>query len=220
MNSSYLFLLLSGLRITVAVAVSALIMGLILGMLGALGEFSKNKSIRYSFIAYHTIIRGVPEILVIFFVYFGSAQVLNYFFPKTVNLSPFLSGSIALALLFGAYASQTIRGAFLAIQSGQIEAAQALALNKYQTFWRIKLPQAWRYALPGLGNLWLVLLKDTALVSLIGLSELMMRTEAAAVTTQQPFIFYIVAAGIYLGLTSVSEVLLWIFSKDRRHSAI
>lgn len=216
MNSNYLILLFSGLAVTLATAICALILGLAMGTLGALGESARHSSVRYVFVTYHTIVRGVPEILVIFFVYFGSAQLLNSFFHNTININPFIAGSIALGLLFGAYASQTIRGAFLVIKQGQIEAAQALALSKYQTFWRIKLPQACRYALPGLGNLWLVLLKDTALVSLIGLADLMMNTQAAAVTTQKPFTFYMTAAVIYLGLTSISEALLFLLNKNNK----
>lgn len=216
MNINYFILLCKGVLITLAVAICALFLGLILGMLGALGESSHQKNVRYLFVTYHTIIRGVPEILVIFFIFFGSAQILNTLFRNAININPFIAGSIALGLLFGAYASQTIRGAFLVIKRGQVEAAEVLALTKYQIFWQVKFPQAWRYALPGLGNLWLVLLKDTALVSLIGLADLMMNTEAAAVTTQQPFTFYATAAVIYLCLTSISEACLFFMNKNNK----
>lgn len=211
MLHAYLLQLILGLGVTLKVAVYALIFGLILGLLGALCEFSKHTWIRYTFITFNTIIRGVPELLVLFFIYFGSAEVLNHLFNNQVAVSSFAAGVIALGLIFGAYASQTLRGAFLAVPTGQIEAAKALGLNRRQSFSLILLPQAWRHALPGLGNLWLVLLKDTALVSLIGLSDLMMRTQAAAVTTQQPFTFYLAAATIYLMITSISELLMTVF---------
>lgn len=218
MTFNYFLLLLSGVKITLALALLALLLGLTLGLVGAMAEFSRHKLIRYFFISYHSIIRGVPELLVIFFVYFGSSQVLNLFFTHPINVNPFAAGFIALGLLFGAYASQTIRGAFLTIHASQIDSGRALALTKWQTFYLIKLPQAWRYALPGLSNLWLVLLKDTALVSLIGCSELMMQTQAAAITTQQPFIFYAVAALIYLALTSISEGVFYWCHRSSTHT--
>jgi ABC-type arginine transport system permease subunit len=125
-----------------------------------------------------------------------------------VNVSAFLAGTVGLALIFGSYASQVFRGAFLAIPLGQGEAARALGLNRRQVFAHILLPQAWRHALPGLSNLWLVLLKDTALVSLIGLADLMNKSQVAASTTHQPFVFFLTAALLYLIMTSISQGLL------------
>lgn len=205
----YLPQLLLGLLMTIKVALCALVFGLSMGFIGAIAESSKIKIWRSIFIVWHAIIRGVPELLIIFFIYFGAAEVINHFFGQSINVSSFWAGVIALGFIFGAYSSQTLRGAFLAIPPGQIEAAKALGLGRWQTFRLILLPQAWRHALPGLGNLWLVLLKDTALVSLIGLADIMMKAQGAAINTAKPFTFYLIAALAYLLLTSVSETSLW-----------
>jgi His/Glu/Gln/Arg/opine family amino acid ABC transporter permease subunit len=216
MLHAYLNQLLLGMLVTLKVALLSLFFGLCLGLIGAAGESSKKPAIRFFFISFHTLIRGIPELLVIFLIYFAVDTALHAM-HLIDNINSFASAIIALSLLFGAYASQTFRGAFLAIPKGQQEAAQALGLQR-RFIWRfILLPQAWRYALPGISNLWLVLLKDTALVSLIGLSDLMMRAQAAAVTTQQPFTFYFAAATIYLLLTSVSEGLMFWFNKRATH---
>lgn len=208
MLTAYLPLLINGVFVTIKLACFALILGLIVGLIGALAESSAQRWLRYIFVGYHSIIRGVPELVILFFIYFGSSEFLNTVFHRSVQVSAFVAGVIALGLIFGAYASQTFRGAFLAVPYGQVEAAKALGLNRWQTFRLIQLPQAWRHALPGLSNLWLVLLKDTALVSLIGLSDLMMRSQSAAVTTGKPFTFYFTAALIYLILTSISQIVL------------
>jgi His/Glu/Gln/Arg/opine family amino acid ABC transporter permease subunit len=212
MLSGYLPILLTGLILTLKVAIVALILGMILGLIGASAEASKVNWLRYLFIGYHSVIRGLPELLILFFIYFGGSEILNKIFRYSAGVSSFVAGVIGLAMIFGAYASQTFRGAFLAIPKGQTEAAKALGLDRWQRFRLILLPQAWRHALPGLSNLWLVLLKDTALVSLIGLADLMMQAQAAAVSTAKPFTFYFAAAVIYLILTSISEVILRFFS--------
>lgn len=218
MLQGYISQLLGGAWITLQLAICALLLGLIIGMIGAVGETSKKVWLRTVFIVFHSLIRGVPELVIIFFVYFVGSQLINSVFHVSGGISSFVAGVIALALLFGAYSSQTLRGAFAAIQKGQSEAAKAIGLSAWQTFWLILLPQAWRHALPGLANLWLVLLKDTALVSLIGLSDLMMRTQAAAITTQKPFTFYCVAALIYLSLTSCSETVMRVlYARANKH---
>lgn len=193
---------------TIKVAFFSLTLGLFFGLSGALGEASKITWLRYVCIGLTSIIRGIPELLVIFLVYFGGSIALAVLFGHYVNVSPFLAGVVALSLLFGAYAAQVFRGAFAVIPTGQAEAGRALGLTRWQIFRLIELPQAWRYALPGIGNLWLILLKDTSLVSLIGLSELMNKSQLAASTTHQPFTFYSIAAIIYLLLTSVSQLML------------
>ena len=205
--------LFAGTWITIKLAICAALASLLLGMLGAAGELTRHRALRWLTIAIVTILRGVPELLVIFLVYFGGMQLLSTITGHYVEIPSFTAGVVALGLVFGAYASQNFRSAFLAIPVGQIEAAQALGFNRWQTFWRIRLPQAWRYALPGLGNLWLVLLKDTSLVSLLGLVDLMTAAQNAVATTKQPFTFYLAAAGIYLFLTTVSQ---WIFDQIAR----
>lgn len=208
----YLPQLLLGVVITIKVALLALVFGLSLGLISAVAESSKIRFLRYLFSGWNALMRGLPELLILFFVYFGSSEVANRIFHYSHNVSAFAAGVIALGFIFAAYAAQTFRGAFLAISHGQTEAAHAVGLSRWQTFYFIQLPQVWRHALPGLSNLWLVLLKDTALVSLIGLSDLMMRTQTAAVSTGRPFTFYATASVMYLILTSVSEVILKYFS--------
>ncbi|MGL6350371.1 MAG: ABC transporter permease subunit, partial [Aeromonas sp.] len=152
-----------------------------------------------------TLIRGLPELLVVLFIYFGSTQVLFLITGEYVEFSPFACGVLALSLLFASYATQTLRAALNAVPVGQRLAAMALGLSKGQIFFRIVLPQAWRHALPGLGNQWLVLLKDTALVSLIGVNEIMRQAQMASASTYEPFTWYASAALIYLAISLVSE---------------
>ncbi|MEZ2696487.1 arginine ABC transporter permease ArtQ, partial [Hafnia alvei] len=127
---------------------------------------------------------------------------------ENFEVSPFICGVIALAMLYAAYASQTLRGALKAVPEGQREAGQALGLSQSAIFFRLVMPQMWRHALPGLGNQWLVLLKDTALVSLISVNDLMLQTKSIATRTQEPFTWYMVAAAIYLIITLFSQYIL------------
>ncbi len=206
--SGFFLQLISGAFITLQLALSALLLGLILGLIGTAAEASRLSTVRRSATAVISAIRGLPELVVIFLVYFGGTFLFEKLSGHYVNLSAFVAGVLALALLFGAYASQVFQGALLVIPKGQLEAGRALGLNRQQLFFHIQLPQMWRYALPGLGNLWLVLLKDTALVSLIGLSDLMRSAQTASNSTHQPFTFYLSAALFYLLMTSVSQLVL------------
>lgn len=201
----YFSQLILGTLLTLKLACFAVVIGLLIGLLGALLESISNLWLRYLAAGIIFIIRGLPELLVLFFIYFGMTAVLSNVFHHYIEISPFVAGVAALSLIFGAYASQVFRGAFLAIDPGQIDAAKALAFNRWQIFTRIQIPQAWRHAIPGLGNLWLVLLKDTAIVMLIGLTDLMGQAKLAASTTHQPFTFYLIAALIYLCITSISQ---------------
>jgi polar amino acid transport system permease protein len=163
-------------------------------------------------VGYTTLMRGLPEILTLFIVYNGVGLLLNramaMLSPEAapVEFSPFAAGVVALALVFAAFAAEVLRGAFLAVPEGQIMAGRAIGMTPRQIFWRIKLPQLWRFALPGMGNLWLNLLKDTALVSVIALDDLMRATKVAVGVTKQPFTFYLVACLIYWLLCLVSEL--------------
>lgn len=217
--------LASAAGMTVGLAICALILGLILAMLFAVWESSRWKALSLAGTAVVTVLRGLPELLVVLFIYFGSSQLLLMLsdgfqlnlllFTLPVQLdvgsfevSPFLCGVLALALLYAAYASQTLRGALQAVPQGQWESGQALGLSKSAIFFRLIMPQMWRHALPGLGNQWLVLLKDTALVSLISVNDLMMQTKSIATRTQEPFTWYVVAAAIYLLVTLLSQHIL------------
>ena len=210
-------LLLLGLKTTLTLAVIALLLGLVLGLIGAVLENTHRKRLRTVGIGLIHLIRGLPEILVLFFVYFGSTYLLNDVLNLGFSLSPFVAGALGLSLLFGAYASQVFRAAFAAIPPGQRESALALGLTERQCFFKILIPQAWRHALPGLGNLWFVLLKDTALVSLTGTHDLMIQAQVASANTLKPFTFYGLATVTYLALTSLSEGVLW---KLRQRAAL
>ncbi|KGA34444.1 MULTISPECIES: arginine ABC transporter permease ArtQ [Pectobacterium] len=217
--------LASAAGMTVGLAVCALVLGLVLAMLFAIWETVRWKAVSWTGTAVVTLLRGLPEILVVLFIYFGSSQLLmmladgftlNLFIVQIpvkldigmFEISPFLCGVIALALLYAAYASQTLRGALKAVPQGQWESGQALGLSKAAIFFRLIMPQMWRHALPGLGNQWLVLLKDTALVSLISVNDLMLQTKSIATRTQEPFTWYVVAAAIYLIITLLSQYVL------------
>lgn len=214
----FIYQILLGTLITLKLAVCAALFGMVFGLVGAFLESINNKSLRFIAAGSIFIIRGIPEILVLFFIYFGMTALLSELFDHYIDIDTFTAGVVALGLIFGSYASLVFRGAFLAIDKGQREAAMAMGFSRWQIFLRIELPQAWRHAIPGIGNLWLVLLKDTAIVTLIGLSDLMNRAKIAASTTHQPFTFYLIAALIYLLITSFSQQIIDFFStKVNRH---
>lgn len=195
-----------GTLTTIAVALSALALGLVMALFGALGELSRRPFIRGFALTCTGLIRGVPELLVLFGIYFGGSALLSWIIGRDLQVNAFIAGVFALGLIFAAYGAQALRGAFLALPSGQREAAQALSLSPRRTLTYILLPQAWRLALPAFGNLWLVLLKDSALVSLLGLADLMNKAQMAASNTYQPFKFYMIAAVIFLMLTTLSQI--------------
>lgn len=203
-------LLLEGAVVTVQVAVTACALGLVLGLGGALAKLSDVAVLRWMAEVYTTLFRGLPEFLIVLIVYFGGAAVLTATVGggSYVDVPPFIAGSLALASTFGAYATEVFRGAIKAIPPGHVEAGLALGLSKRKIFWRIVMPQVIRYAVPGLGNLFLVLLKDTALVSLIGVSDLMRQADIARGATRDSFTFYAIAAVMYLIMTMITTVVL------------
>lgn len=196
--------ILSGALTTLEVALTSLIFGLVIGLLGATAKLGPIKGMRVLTWAYTTIIRGIPELLIILILYFGGTVVLSTLYGDYVEVNAFTAGVFSLSIVFGAYATEVFRAAILAIPRGQIEAAHALGLGPLLTFRLVMFPQMLRYALPGLGNLWLSLLKDTALISVVGLEDLMRKASVAAGTTHDPLTFYAVAAALYLSFTSVS----------------
>ncbi|WP_421292326.1 arginine ABC transporter permease ArtQ [Aeromonas veronii] len=200
-----LSLLLDSAWMTLGLALASLVGGMVLALAFSAAELSKQRALVWPVATLTTLIRGLPELLVVLFIYFGSTQVLFLITGEYVEFSPFACGVLALSLLFASYATQTLRAALNAVPSGQRLAALALGLSKSHIFFRIVLPQAWRHALPGLGNQWLVLLKDTALVSLIGVNEMMRQAQMASASTYQPFTWYAAAALIYLAISLVSE---------------
>ncbi|WP_422448877.1 arginine ABC transporter permease ArtQ [Endozoicomonas sp. ALB091] len=203
---------------TLGLALSSLVLGLLMAVAFSLAELSRCKPLALATSTLVAILRGLPEILVVFFVYFGSTHALFLLTDEFIEVSPFVAGTLALSLIYSAYASQTLRGAFMAVPKGQTEAAVALGISRSHCFFRIILPQTWRHALPGLGNQWLVLLKDTALVALIGVNDLLLQARMTAASTYEPFTWYGVAALIYLAITLVSQhILERMKSRSNRH---
>jgi putative lysine/arginine/ornithine/histidine/octopine transport system permease protein len=211
--TAYLPLLLQGLRMTLLLAVSTLVVGLALGMLLALAKMSSHAWLSRPVYAITNFLRGIPEYLILLVIYFGGTQALG---PWGIEVGPFTAGLIALSLVFGSYASETFRAAFQSVPKGQTEAGRAYGFSARQCFWLIQLPQIWKVAIPGLGNLWQGAVKDTALVSIVGLDDLMRKSNQAAQATREPFTFYFAASLMFLLITLVSmAVLAWL---ERRAS--
>ena len=187
----------------------ALIMTVLFGLISAGAKLSNSRVAKSIASGYTIVFRGTPEILVLLLFYFGSAIVLTaiaqIFDPeiKFVDFPPFWAGSFAIALIIGSYATETFRGAFLGVDPGQIEAARALGLSNLQTFIYVRIPAMWRLALPPFGNHMLSLVKDTALVAIIGLEETLFVAEQAIAYTAKPFTMYIVVGAIYLGFSTI-----------------
>ena len=201
--------LLSGAVVTVEIAVVSYLVGLLLGLLGAWAKLAGPRPLRAFGNAYTTIIRGVPDILIILFVYYGGTTALRSLIGLvvpgvTVEIDAFTAAVVSLGFVSGAYATELFRGSIQAVPPGQIEAAKSLALPPRVMFFRVVLPQAMRFALPAMGNLWVVVLKDSALISVVGVRDLLGSAATAAATTRMPFTFYAVVALIFLGLTIAS----------------
>ena len=199
-----------GVKITLALALATLPLGLIIGFLVALAAQSEEKSLRLSAGVYTTIFRGLPELLTIFIIYYGLQMLIQMVlaaigFEQRVEINAFLAGMAALAIVNSAYSSEVMLSAFRAIPKGQYEAGAALGLSSTKTMLLIVLPQLIRIALPGLNNLWMILLKDTSYISIIGLSEIMRQTGVAARNTKEAFFFYSIACGLYLLLAMLSS---------------
>ncbi len=208
MFTEYLPLIYSATLMTLGLALASLVVGLLLSMLFVSLETSRLKAVGKATSVFLALLRGLPEILVVLLIYFGSSEVIEKITGEYIEFSAFNSGVLALSLIFAAYASQSLRGAIQAVPVGQWESATALGLSRGYTFLHIIMPQVWRHALPGLSNQWLVLLKDTALVSLIGVNDLMRQAELVNTNEHQPFTWFGLAALIYLAITLVSQVII------------
>lgn len=203
-------LLLFGASVTLAVTGAALLIGAVLGSLAAWAKLSSSRVAQVAGSFYTTVFRGVPELLVIFLFYFGGSSVLTaggHLFGREgfVGIPTFLAGALAVGVISGAYQAEVFRGAFLAVSPGEIEAAKAIGMPLLLRFRRVIAPQVLRFAIPGLGNVWQLSLKDSALVSITGLAELMRTAQQAAGSTRNYFGFYIAAAVLYLVLTAASN---------------
>lgn len=211
--------LLAGLGITLLLAFTALPVGLFLGACVAALSVSKQRVATTFALLYTTIIRGLPELLTLFMIYHGVGllinQLLKWLSPNNgyFEFSPFLAGVVALGLVFSGYAAEVLRGAWQSIDKGQKEAGFSLAMGRLQIFWLIERPQIMRLALPGLGNLWINLVKDTALVSVIALNDLMRMTNIAVGSTKQPFLFYLTVCAIYWAVCIIFERILGYMEK-------
>jgi polar amino acid transport system permease protein len=199
-----------GVFVTISLALATLPLGLAIGFLIALAKQSPERSLRLAGNVYTTIFRGLPELLTLFLVFFGAQiglqRLFQIFDPNaTVDVNAFVSGMIALGVVFSSYASEAFLSAFRAIPKGQYEGGYAVGLTNWQTMRLVVLPQLVRIALPGLANLWLILLKDTALVSAVGLSDILRQTSIAARVTKHAFLFYGFATLVYLVLSIISS---------------
>ena len=209
--SEYFQSILMGSLLTVAVSLASVFTATILGLLGASAKLSGKRPLVWLATLYTSIVRGIPELVMMLLIFYGGAIGLNTLLEKmgsdqSVDLNHFIAGSLTIGFIYGAYMTETFRGAILAIPKGQMEAAWAFGMSPLKTFVRITLPQMVRYALPGFTNNWLVLIKATALVSLIGLQDMTYLAKQASAAARQPFIFFLFTAALYLIYTSAS---LW-----------
>ena len=207
--------------LTVEVALLSLLIALLLGIAAASARLSKSIISRTISGVYTTIIRGIPDLVLLTLIFFGGQIMINNLGKSMgwgyIDISPFIAGVLTLGFIFGAYMGETFRGAILAVPKGEIEAGYAYGMRPLQVFVRITLPAMVRHALPGFGNNWLVLVKSTALVSVIGLQDMVYNAGAAGGSTRQPFSFYLLVAFLFLVITAVSNSgLKWL---DRRYSA-
>lgn len=204
----YTLQLLIGAGITLLLGFCSAVFALTMATVFLLIAQLKSRVVNGFILAYSTVIRGIPEILVIFLTFFGAAVILTWINGSYAELSPFFAGVLALGLVFTAYAYEVLRGAFEAIPKGQFEASQSLGMSRAQGFFYIIFPQLMQRALPGLSNLWLILLKETSLVSVIGLEELMRKSSLAAGVKHDPLFYYCYGALFYLAITAFSEIAL------------
>jgi len=214
-------LLLQGTWMTVKLSVMSLLLAIVLGLLGASAKLSKAAVLRIPAQVYTTLIRGVPDLVLMLLIFYSLQTWLTSLTEAMewdyIEIDPFAAGVITLGFIYGAYFTETFRGAILAVPRGQVEAATAYGLSRAQRFRFVVFPQMMRFALPGIGNNWQVVLKATALVSIIGLADLVKASQDAGKSTYQLFYFLVLAALIYLVITSVSNFALrW---AERRYAA-
>ena len=205
--------ILDGTIVTLTVSLASLAISMLLGIIGALSKLSPFKPLRFTAQVYTTVIRGIPDLVLMLLVFFGGQVFINQVAPmlgydEYIDINPFIAGVSTIGFIFGAYMTETFRGAILAVNKGQLEAGNAYGMTGIQVFRRILMPQMVRHALPGFGNVWLVLIKTTALVSIIGLDDMVRKAALAAGATRLPFTFYAVVAFNYLVITTISIYLL------------
>jgi arginine/ornithine transport system permease protein len=213
--------LLDGSLLTIGVALTTLAISLLFGLVAALAKLSKRKIIRFVATIYAGIVRGIPDLVLMLLCFFGGQILVNHLadrfhYDGYININPFIAGTVSLGFIYGAYMCETFRGAILAVDRGELEAGYAFGMTHFQVVRKILFPQMLRHAIPGVGNNWLVLLKGTAIVSVIGLDDLVRKAALASGATQQPFKFYLFVSMVFLMFTSISLLILkW---ADRKYS--
>lgn len=206
--------LMEGLTVTISLSFFSLFIAMGLGIIGALAKLSSATIAQKTANGYTTLIRGVPELVLMLLIFFGGQMMVNQLaelvgYEDYIDINPYISGVLTIGFIYGAYMTETFRGAILSVSKGELEAGAAYGMTKGQIFRRILFPQMIRHAIPGFGNNWLVLLKATALVSVIGLDDLLRKASLAAGATKKTFTFYFMVALCYLLLTTIS---VWILS--------
>lgn len=202
--------MLRAASVTLLLSLTAMSIGLFISIFGTLSKLSDKFYVRVIADVYTTIVRGIPELLVIYLLFFGGSNAVMgmaklFGYHGYIELNAFIIGSVAVGAISGAYSTEVMRGAFLAVPRGQIDAAKSVGMSKLVLFRRVLVPQVLRYALPGLGNVWQLTLKDTSLVMVTGLVEIMRQAHVASGSTYSPFTFYVTAALLYLILTTASN---------------
>ncbi|AIY41660.1 Histidine ABC transporter [Collimonas arenae] len=214
-------LILEGALETIKLALLSMLLAVLIGLIGATAKLSRHRPLRHLATAYTTLIRSVPDLVIMLLLFYSLQILLNQLTESLhtdqIDINPFFAGVITLGFIYGAYFTETFRGAFQTVPRGQIEAAMAYGMTPWKVFCRVLFPQMMRFALPGIGNNWRVLIKATALVSIIGLADIITATQDAGKSSMRLFFFSIVGGLIYLAITTVSSgVLLWL---ERRYSA-
>ncbi|PHV11759.1 ABC transporter permease [Chitinimonas sp. BJB300] len=214
----YLFNILKGSVLTLEVALGSLAVSVVLGLLGATAKLSPSKPLNWLAGIYSTVIRGIPDLVLMLLIFYGGQIFLNkglesVGYTDYVEINPFVAGVLTIGFIYGAYMTETFRGAIMAIPKGQMEAGSAFGMSSLRVFFRITVPQMIRLALPSFTNNWLVLIKATALVSILGLPDMTMLAKQAAaagrgITPLAPMLFFLFTGVIYLAITTVSLVVL------------
>ena len=218
----YLPLILKGMILTIEVALLSLFLAIILGIFAASARLYGSSIAKFIATAYTTVIRGIPDLVLMMLIFFGGQILVNKigtnFGWAYIDVDPFVAGVITIGFIFGAYMGETFRGAIMAVPKGQIEAGHAYGMTSLQVFLHITFPAMIRHALPGFFNNWLVLVKTTALVSVIGLQDMVFNAKVAGDTLRQPFTFYVLVGMLFLSITAVSDLAMrWLERRYNKH---
>lgn len=221
MLKGYGHVILDGAWLTLQLAVCSMALAVVLGLIVVSMRLSSIRWIAWSGDLYSTVVRGIPDLVLILLIFYGGQNAINQIAPlfgheEYIDLNPLIAGIGTLGFIFGAFLSETFRGAFLAVPKGQSESGLAYGMGKTKVFFRIMVPQAIRLSIPGITNNWLVLTKATALISVVGLQDMMFKAKQAADATREPFTFFLAVGALYLILTSISLIILK--QLERRYS--